>query len=375
MSRAHPWQDLITLLPPSHVSSFLRNRGYEELTQKGEWRVFESKTKDTIVLPENSNSPEYSRTISNIIDFFVNEHLEFKDILALMMWPNSDIFRYSVEDRLSPYIAIPIPFASVCIEALRSLLRFSAAGAITHRAWYTNVPPEAKIFAQSCRFAHTEPGSFTLKILCPIAPSGFMPSVKEEGLGRRTLRACVEVFRFLNKADSTNDDSLRPFTLNRNVINAIERMKPPGEFGNAKVIINFANRPLERPSEEVDIHPFAYSRARVIAKTLKKIEAQEENVFQGWITDLHKDRPDVEGSIHRAITMSVKHGKDKRTVTMSLPESLYNQAINWHEQDAEVLLRAVVDKSKSRWKVLDLLEFREVTMGQALFPFLDPSQS
>jgi hypothetical protein len=110
----------------------------------------------------------------------------------------------------------------------------------------------------------------------------------------------------------------------------------------------------------LDLGPFIFSRAQSIYDRLKKAEEFEREIFRGFITELHKDRPAKAAEQSHEITLEVKYGTTWRKLRLRLLPRQYHDAVRWHDQNLQVDVDGVIDKRSAVWSVWQLKDFTPV---------------
>jgi hypothetical protein len=106
--------------------------------------------------------------------------------------------------------------------------------------------------------------------------------------------------------------------------------------------------------DRLDLGQFIYSRAASVRDRFAKAEEFGRELLRGFITDLHKDRPNNLGEQSHEITLSVKWEYRTRQVRMRLLPSDYRKAVRWHDDNTEVDLDAKIDKRGHVWTVAEV---------------------
>jgi hypothetical protein len=245
------------------------------------------------------------------------------------------------------------------MHALYDVLRYSAAGAMSNRVDYTNVSEQAKAYTNMCHFGQTEYGSFVLKVFCPTNPLNTSWTAPEEPFGRVATRATLDNFEFLSHHESSDPSVPLPAAFNRQVASAVCRLKPESAFFSGGLHVRFSA--LSEPgaeelapkteAQQIDFDAFIYGRAQSVYDRLKRAEESQREVLQGYIVDLHKDRPESTDTPKHQITLDVKYGGTWRKVTLRLLPAEYRNAVLWHDTGSRVRLDGVIDRRGHVWSV------------------------
>ena len=356
---------LLAGVSPQSVGRLLERFGFCVVDhERSEMQIYEGVNGEQLILPMDRSRRDYVDLLWGLAQALVRSDRSFQDIVCLLFSPDSAIFRYSIEDPTVGPGTIPIGYASESIAALVSFIRFTAAGCESQRRVYTDVPRRAKMLSASCRLGHTEAGSFTLKVYCP---SALAPQLTEDSpFGLEVLHSCISNLRYVSRELPADDGASLPPMMNLQVASAIARLQPVSDFGTAFASVDYV-RDIEPRLEEsrVPLTSRAFQNAKVVSARLARVAQQEEEVFRGYITDLHKDRPreDV-GDVVRRVTLDVKHGSVWRRLIVPLTETSYRRAVEWHDHNEAIFIQAVVDKQRTPWTAVDVREMRRLDVGQ-----------
>lgn len=365
---------------PSAIGRYLIRAGYSlHGEEKGLAQIYIDESGNSIILPIKKSFRDYISRIKDVIDLLAIDDLTFDDVVGLIASPDSDIFKYRIETPESAWGQLRLWYSYHAMHALFDVFQFTAAGISSQLRNYTNVSGPAKDYANACRFGQTEYGSFIIKVFCPTNPLNTMEDIGEP-FGRASTRSVMENLEFVSSIQSEDPSVPLPPTLNSQVASAIERLKPDSDFASTTAKIRYSPIPLKstglmivHSSEEtqsIHIDPFIYSRARSLKDRLTKAEEYGREIMQGYITDLHKDRPTtIEPS--RQISLEVKFGTSYRKVTMRLLPSDYKNAVNWHDQDELLVIDAVFDKRGRPWTVVELTSLKPVDKSHSSATLFD----
>lgn len=353
-------------IDPTSVSRFLVRNGYiQEESSQTKIKFYSNSAGITVPLPLQKEAPDYPRRLFDILELFVTDELPIDDVVMSIVLPESDILRYRIETPDTAWGSLRLGYGYEAMQALHSLLKFTAAGVSTANLEYRRVSEDAKAYAQQCRFGQTEYGSYVMKVFCPVRPAGVDYGLLDEPFGRSSTRSVIENLDFLSSEKAEDPQEPLPPTLNRNVAAAVERLKPYIELGSeTEFTVRYSsslnsspeNMPSEKGSTFVNLKlgHFAFSRAKSVKDRLKKSEELQEEVLRGHITTMHKDRPLRDTEQSHEVTLEVKAGAGYRQLRMRLLPAQYRQAIQWHEADEEVVIDAVIDKRSRVWSVYRL---------------------
>jgi hypothetical protein len=379
-------ESVLAAVTPDQVRAFLIRRKFELVGERpGLLSVFENAQQTVVVLPTNQSDRGYSRQLRDILEIFVQDTSPLDDVLASVVLPDHDVFRYRLRTPEAAWGHVRLWYASEAMPALFNVLKFTAAGVHSGKLDYTKVGDTPKAFVDQCKFGQTEYGSFILKVYCPTNPVGARDVIASEPFGRTATRALLENFAYLASERAQDPEEPPPPTMNRQVASAVANLNPQISLGVASEVILRYSDTLDNvePADDVvpsksadafqrlDLGPFIYSRAASVRDRLAKAEEYARELLRGFITDLHKDRPSREGEQSHEITVSVKWQYRTRQVRLRLLPADYRKAVRWHDDNAEIDLDAKVDKRGHVWTVAELFSFtptRALRDQAQLFP-------
>ncbi|MGP1309085.1 MAG: hypothetical protein ACTS27_02675 [Phycisphaerales bacterium] len=348
---------------------FFARAGYRHAVQSRRTWVINNEAGDAILFPAAIADDRDIRLALSAYEALTTENLNLFDIATLANLPQCDVIRHGISGADADRGNVHLEFSESVTTAWTSILRFAAAGVLTSRTDYRGVPEGATLLTRQVRLGHTETGSFVFKFFCPVAPAG-LPQDAADGnpLGRTTVQAIEECLEFLSSTEADEPGNALPPALNRQVANAVASLTPyKSLFTSAKASFAYSHE-LGNPSptgviekfSTVAFDPFVYTRAQIIGDRLKKAESMGRERLYGHILRLEKESPDKRKDRSYEIGVRVKYGPSRRDVSLKLLPAQYKKAIQWHDQEVEVLLDAVIDKRGPKWVVARLFSLQPV---------------
>lgn len=356
---------VLNRIAPEKVAGFLSRKGFECRGVRGDTAVF-VRYGEVLVAPTRQDSSDYPRRLRDLLELFVDDTTSLDDVVGTVVLPDSDIVRYRVQTPEATWGHLRLHYTHEAMHALYDLLRYSAAGVSTRRADYRRISESAALFANQCQFGQTEFGSFVLKVFCPTSPAG-TPAVEEAGFGRTATKAVVENLAFLASERADIPEEPLPPTLNRQVAKAVLRLNPRTDlWAETEFRVRYSPVPHDRELEAdvpipefttLQLGPFIYSRAQSVRDRLKKALEFERELLRGYIVHLQKDPPTAHEQSHQ-ITLQVKVGASPRMLKVRLLPKDYRRAVQWHDENLQVDIDAVVDKRATVWSVAELIDLQ-----------------
>jgi len=359
--------EVLGQVEPSKVAAYLEEKSFELINHSNGVMLFESVDGGVVLLPESKDFIDYPRKVYSILSMFSEGKTTVDDILQQIVFPKSDVLRYSVGTPESKWGQLRVQYTYQMLQALHHLVQYTAAGIVSGRQAYTKISDHAKAFSSQCRFGQTEFGSYVVKMYCPQSPVGVTYTEEDdEPYGRIAVRAAIENVSFLSSGLAEDPEEPLPPTMNRQVAGAVIRLKPPTHrYIPSKMSVDYTasaawgrqsvmRQVRERECVSVEFSPLAFAHAQSVKDRFKKEQEFELEKLEGEIIILHKERPQNDSDQSHEITVHVKYGGGRRQLRVKLLPSLYAKALKWHAEDRTVIVSAVVDKRGKVWSVYKL---------------------
>src|SRR4051794_15939034 len=94
----HNIEDLVRRLDPPAVGRFLVRNGYKLTgSDPGRAEVYAGKGGELLIIPTDKDLNDYTRRMAELVGMFATDGLTFDDVLTLMVLPESDVLRYSID--------------------------------------------------------------------------------------------------------------------------------------------------------------------------------------------------------------------------------------------------------------------------------------
>lgn len=353
--------ELAAQAKPASIRSVLSDHGFEQRKPNPSLfdvaDIFVSPDGRRLIVPLSRKAPDFDRCILRIAETLAMPPLGIADLLTVFAMPRSGIVKARLRDPSTHLGVAPLSLVVETIQGLLEMLRFSAASVASESkpAFFTNVPENAKVFADACQLGQTERGSFAIKVYCPLNPLNLAPDIVEDApIGERALQAYRENATYLIKG---SDQSPIPSTLTKNFVDAFIKLKPATEFGT--VDLDVVTDAIKPEKSRLTADSSVFQRAYIVGLGFDREEKAQPETLTGFVTDLHSDPPGTK-ELNRVVGIRVKYGGGHRTVRVSLVGTDYKKAVEWHGAEREVRLRCVLNKKSNQWTIDRLLEFRPI---------------
>lgn len=328
-----------------------------------------------LVIPPSREVRYYGEVLLGVVEYLAKAPVTAEDVLAQLIFGPSSIHRFSLSDPLADWgLARSWTFPDV-VAGIRDAWRYTAAGVASRREQYTQVPDLADAFVRTCAFGQTEFGSFTLRFYTPTLLSDendtrelLVFDAAEPELSTFPSRVNNAVHENLNYLTHNTpvDFATKPAALNRNVVVAAAKMFPEGvESALLSSVLRSSHGPTE--SRETQFHTISHYRIRQIQQYFDSRLDFTPVDAQGYVVDLHRDRPRESEQPLQRVTCEVLIPKvGWRKVQINLDRTGYRRAVDWHDRELLVRVAGMIDRRTVPWTLAESKVFEPV--------FVEPDQ-
>lgn len=367
------FNSVVRHLTPDRTSLFLSMRGYLPSDRtRGRSRLFiNHETADSFFVPQDIEKDDYGPSLLGLLTLFTNDHFDLQDVCHTILSGPTAVLRWRRTGHDADLGSISLHEGTEVTSATKDGIMYTGAGLITGHRKYTNVPESARILAAGCRMGHTQPGSFIVRVYCPLSKqdSAGDSLVAGNEFPSRVVNSFLDILDFFSRAPSADEAIAPPPALNSNLADAISRLRPQADFTRQSLGVYFAasdgNVDAQNEKRQVDISPLAYEFAKSECERLRAGDDFEDIAAYGYVAVLHKDTPFVETERRREVQIQIKYGGSSRHLWLSVNRAEHALAVNFYENDIKCFIRATVDKRvPGRWRVYALQEFSEANADQ-----------
>lgn len=180
-----------TLISPIDLRDFAKSLGWELLEDGLVDRLYvlrnDSFPRRQLVFPMDITAPDYEESAFNQIEKLSEMLGDTPRILMERAFSiRDDSLRFRVFSSQSADRSLPLGYATTLVSGVQQLLKASACTVMRPRVHHPRLTlTEAQQIIEKSRFGHTEPGSFILKVSCPIHAldvQGELPTDDENSL-------------------------------------------------------------------------------------------------------------------------------------------------------------------------------------------------
>lgn len=204
------------LLRPAELVAYLRSRGWRVADDGYEGGALWEKTDDRgtreVFVPMAEEAPDYGQVVHRLISGLAAAESRDAIFIARDIRESSgDVIRFRVSLDGSDSSRLPLAVAPAVFKAAHDVT-ISAANAVSRRrSHYKKWTNEVHNFAQQAEVGQTEPGSYVVRVLCPLTrvPEPQLQISEKEPFGRRvtvTLSTALAASIRASRAAITNGD-------------------------------------------------------------------------------------------------------------------------------------------------------------------------
>ena len=361
-------------ITPNGVHAYLRARGWELIGpyhgNTGDVYRFEDERQSALV-PASAEYADYPVRILQLAELLARvENRRTMSILADLSSAGADLIRVRLPEAADDH-SVSLAVGAVLVDETRQMLAAAASSASRPRCLHRGRPNQKEaVFAESLRLGQTEPGSFVLNVLAPVAPSlthgaqqGLIPS---EPFARRATRKLVSGLQGLQEAAAlvNRGGDVSAFMervndgVSANLCQAVARLIEVGDGMDASVCWALTRQGPDSGNDDGErTARFRAHDAPTLREAARLLMTQQEYVneeIDGYVSALARGQNDPDG---RVTMKAVIDGKlatvkaqfsdedyaevtrahtDRRTI--SVTGELRREGWGWHLRNARDLV-------------------------------------
>ncbi|WP_428268388.1 hypothetical protein [Haliangium sp.] len=294
-------------LAPSDVRDYATSLGWSLLREGLQDRLFVFAHPDMprrqIAIPMDTTVPDYAEAVERAVGKLAEMHrLPVEAIVHAITSARADGLRYRVMTPLRDEDSLPLAFAASLVQGAQRMLSSAACTVIKPQVHHPRLHrAEAQVLVDHARFHQTAPGSFVLRVSCPVhaldaqatLPMHHQPApfvrVAMLAINRalQELVEAVEVDRLDELVERTRSDEAP--LLSSNLCEAVTYLYS-GELRN-DVELGFAwaasvPRPTSGVRDVIRIQGEHFERIEEVRRALRSDEDQREDTFVGTVERL-----------------------------------------------------------------------------------------
>ena len=366
------------VLPSSgDISRFLRNKGWKkEEFPNDNLLYFTSNVQDdngkaiSLLIPNGSGYSDGEKRIISAIDLLAAiDNIPFEKMLYAIKNQGSDIFEQRIFGPAN-LNSIPLEFMPDIMKYLRDLIYYSACLEDDPSPYFERKRKVGKEYTAKCRFAHTFPGSFGLRIEMPLPPNSqenlpFSDDEKEvvpsEPMERRIMKRIYSGLRLsiqgVNEGDVNLITNNYESGFNANLcetMGALTMLLPEYNFG---YFMNWSSE-YKIQTEYICKNEFSIQAGQYrqffesAAKTLRATGESQQTTISGRIVSLHATPEDDDDDDEQTPAFSdqyieiewIRDNNKKIRIRAHLSLEEYRIACDAHKEGKIIHLSGIPEK-------------------------------
>lgn len=358
---------------PAEIVAYLRDHGWtvaddgyeggvlwERRTDEGDQEVF---------APMAQGAPDYRMLVHRLIETLARlEDRESSFILRDMKEAAGDVIRFRFALEGGDSSRLPLSFAPRVFKTAHDVT-ISAANAVTRRrSHYRKWTREVHEFAQRAEVGQTEPGSYVVRVLCPLTglPQAPLPPGKDVPFGRRvtsTLDVALAASGRAAQAAITNGD-IAAFDeavesgVSSNLCSALASVREGPVRTTLEVKLRWA--PLrDQPPRPSGAYFFGPDTLEVLHSAAKHLRDQEEEVLEdqtlfGYVTRCDRGANEDSGIIVVEGLIASSELREKVVCRIELQGDDYVVAARAHGDQQMITVMGTILRVGSRWSMSEV---------------------
>jgi len=378
---------------PAEIVAYLRSRGWAVVDdgyqgRAAMWAIACDGERDEaeVLVPMSHDSPDFDRVFARLLKTVAQlEQRSSHQVASDIRETSVDAISYRVVLREEHSTSIPLSLSPLVFRSAYEATIAAANAASRVRSSYGTWTAEVREFAQRARVAQTEPGSYVVRILCPVTPlpGSQIRTDEEPPFDRRVTQtlhsaltaACDAAKRTITTTKISEFDSTIESGVSSNLCAALGLLSK-GDHGSVSLDVGmkWADLPgLTIPSSgRIFFGPDTLEVLQTAASHLRTLEDEhyENTTVIGNITECQKEPKASVGSVTLRGVDFLSHGDEPRKikVKMDLARDDYNVAAHAHSESGLVTVVGTVRHVGQRWWMENITSIRRIE-----FPSQDDS--
>ena len=356
-------REAIGLVSPSALSAYARTSGWAKVEPFGDHSdVYTGTGLPEIILPRTPQLGDYLNVVSHLIKIFADvAELDELTLYRDLVTSDRDVTRVSIPVD-SPDGTISINEGANLASGARDMLLAAACALESPRPLYRpGANKEANEILQRTRFGHTEQGSFVVTLLSPVIPPlvqvPLLPNIEsnDDPVDRKVTKRLMTALEATRRAtERTIGGDTQAFSeavqsgVSANLCEALVNLVEP--FRKLDVSTTWARtRPMGTARQLVFFSNNDAPILKEAARTFRSLEPKLDERLVGWVQRLKRDESETDGTI----TLRASIDGRLQSVSATLTQLDYNQAIEAHKKRSPVIIEGDLDRFGQRWRLLN----------------------
>lgn len=301
--------NLETLIAPTDLRDYAKDQGWVLVKEAAKNRLYVMTNphfeQRQLVFPMDTTAPDYKEAVMLVVSKLATmEKVTPESVFDRVVEVGEDGIGFRIATQRPDEWALPLGFASAMVAGAQQLLLASACTLLKPQSHHPRLSrTEAQQLLDTAKFRHTRPGSFILKVSCPVqgldVRAPLLPDEESDApFVRRTTMVLHRSLRRLMNAIET--DSLEELIsasktgegaiISSNLCEALTRFEDPSLKNSLEISFKWAAS-IPRPQDEprlsvVRIQHDYFARIEEVRRALRAKDHQVEDVFPATVERL-----------------------------------------------------------------------------------------
>lgn len=373
-----------TNIAPTDLRDFLKSSGWTLIDEALKDRLYafrnDAYVRRQLVFPMDSAAPDYGESVAIVLEklgALTGEAVEALRTRAQFVKDDVMYVRVHADSPIEQ--SLPLSFAAALVQNSAKLLKAAACTVLRPRVRHPKLTlQEATQLINKARFGHTEPGSYVLRVACPINAvdaQGLLPEAQPETVPfvRRvtstlqyslsSLAGAIEADRLEALIDAQK--AAEAPLLSSNFCEAVQAMHD--EIIDNSLDVGFgwsALQPVRDPTlqRRVRVQRDYFRRIEEVGRELRAVEQHDDGPFVGTVERLDGDL-DQDGRRSGEVILSLLLPDEDETVSakITLSAADYAKADQAHmTRGAYVQVMGVLRPGRQPRQLIDVTSFEVV---------------
>ena len=293
-----------TLISPTDFRDYAKVHGWSPVPDAIRDRLYvlnnPSLKYRQIILPMDADRPDYDDAVRVAIGHLAEaEQRPFRLVEASLMEAGADTLRFGVSPMRPLEGGLPLSYAVRGVKGVENVLRAAACSEVQRQAFHPKMKRiEAQKLVEAAQMRHTEPGSFVLKVACPIdaIPSDNGDLLRPPFVRRALLGMGDAIHGLINALES---DALEQFVeqaktdgaspLSSNLCEGLVAFQDEELRANLDISVAWSARldpPPVQYREKMRLQWDYFPRIEQVRKALRPEEKPMQQPFVGMVDEL-----------------------------------------------------------------------------------------
>jgi len=371
------------LVAPTDLRDYAKSRGWVLLPEAVQDRLFVLSNPQfelrQLVFPIDTTAPDYSEAVMLAVEkLALLEGRPVPAVLRALQEVNDDTLRFRIGTPRDDEKTLPLAFAGSIVAGAQQLLLAAACTVLKPQSHHPRLSRnEAQQLIEASQFRHTEPGSFVVKVSCPVnaldVQSPLFPGEPDAPFVRRATLTVKRALRELVTAIEADTlpqliehaKAAETPLISSNLCEAITRFEDDTLKNSLEVGISWAvSTPPpagESATAQIRIQRDYFPRIEEVRRALRAEEQHQEDTFIGTVERLDGEmQADGRRAGEVILALLLSDGETVRART-NLTADQYDAADDAHMTDgAYVKVAGKLHPGRQPRSLTDIVSFVKI---------------